>query len=611
MRIIRELRERRLVQIVLSYAGGLWVILEVLDQLTGQGLLPDLVYRIVLIWGVMGVAAAVLVGWFHGEKGRQSVPAGEFAALLLIAVLATAASGITVTRHRAAMQLSESADDPLALSTVAVRYFSDHSADSAYQYLADGLTEDLIVELARVDALDVISRNGSATFRGLDVPSDSVGRALGAGTVIEGSVTRRGDRVRLDLAVVDSRSGAVFQRASLEQPLENLLSFRDSVVHETARLLRGWIGSEIRVRHRADDVDRVESWMLVQQAEKLRKQADAAARSGAAGTADEKFDEADRLLARAETLDMRWPEPPIQRGAIAYQRSRLAAGSPAAAELIAVGIEHAEHAIRRSRTSARALELRGTLRYWKWLLQITPDPAVQEALLRDAGADLEAAVRYERSLASAHATLSHYYYQKPDVASAVVAAQRAYDEDAYLEVADLVLWRLFGGSLDMGNWTPAIRACAEGARRFPEHYRFQVCQIRLMATPAVEPDVDQAWRLLAAQDSLAPEHVAQFEHVKALLTIGAVIARAGDADSARAVLDRAGALVAPELDPNRELLLVEAYSRMLLGERERAIDLVVAYEAAVPGNFSPDGAVLWWWRPLQGDPRFQAVLGRS
>jgi hypothetical protein len=110
--------------------------------------------------------------------------------------------------------------------------------------------------------------------------------------------------------------------------------------------------------------------------------------------------------------------------------------------------------------------------------------------------DLEEAVRLDPSLASAHATLSHFYARMDDRSATVLAARRAYEEDAYLVTADEVLWRLIAGYYDQESFQDARRWCDVGKGRFPEVLRFTQCRLLLMTTRAAEPDVDAAWSLL-------------------------------------------------------------------------------------------------------------------
>ncbi|HEU0076408.1 MAG TPA: hypothetical protein VFQ76_02090, partial [Longimicrobiaceae bacterium] len=463
---------------------------------------------------------------------------------------------------------------------------------------------DLISELGRVKALDVVSRNGVASFRGVDARPDSVAGVLGVGTVVDGSVERVGDRLRVEVRLIDGTSGAEFRRTSFERAAADPLRIRAELVDATSRFLREWIGDEVRLRGLADDTRSPAAWAFVQRAEKSRKEAEALLTRGDLAGTDRAFGAADTLLARAETLDPDWVRPVVLRGTVAYQRSRAADEPVEAVRWIRVGMEHAERALGRSPRDARALELRGTLRYWHYLLHATPDPAAQASLLAHARADLERAVETDPSLASAHGTLSHLYYQVDDIASVVLAARRAYEEDAYLDVADQVLWRLFTGSYDLEQFTQAERWCGEGARRFPGDFRFAECQLLVMTTPAVQPDAERAWGLVSRLAALTPEPRRAHELTRGRMLVAGVLGRVGMVDSARAVLLRAHGEAGYAGDPARELLLLEAHVRTTLGDEDAAIDVLKQYAAVTPDHGFDH---YWWWHPLRANPRFREL----
>jgi hypothetical protein len=194
----------------------------------------------------------------------------------------------------------------------------------------------------------------------------------------------------------------------------------------------------------------------------------------------------------------------------------------------------------------------------------------------------------------------------PDLPAAVLAARRAYEEDAYLENADAVVWRLVTSSYNLEQFTEMQRWCDVGRRRFPDHYRFVSCQLQLMTTPAVAPDVPSAWSLLARLDSLLPPYQADFERLRGELAIGGALARAGLPDSARTVLDRVHNALSPAVDPERELYRMEAYIRTFLGDYDRALDLLRLDAALHPGGGYDEH---WWWRELRSHPRWREAVG--
>jgi TolB-like protein len=522
------------------------------------------------------------------------------------AIVAAALLGVWLLRPGHAKPLAGGESDP---RTVAILYFADESPGGTLGAVADGLTEDLIAQLSPVRPLRVISRNGVAPYRGTTVSRDSIARALRAGTVVDGSVTRAGDSVRVALRLADGPSGVDFARASLVFPLAGVLGARDSVASDVARILRGRIGEEIRLRDRQAGTTNVTAWTLLQRGERARKEGEAKFALGQQAEGMAAFTQADSLLALAEAADARWVDPIVVRGRIAYRQSRLSATIPARLDRIAAGLGHAERALALAPGDAAALELRGTLRYFKYTLGVTTEPAAAAALLRSAQEDLEAAVKANPSLAGAHNTLSHLYAsQGCDRVSVVVEARTAYEEDAYLDNANVVLWRLFLANYDLEALPQAQRWCDEGARRFPEDYRFSECRLWLLTTPLAAPDVALAWRLLARVDSLAPAGAHTFQVRRAKLIVGGVLARAGLADSASRVLTsaRAGA----DVDPNLELAYIEAYMRTLLRDDSAAIALLRRNLAANPSDNSEASCrwdAYWWWRDLRDKPGFSAL----
>ncbi len=487
---------------------------------------------------------------------------------------------------------------------IAVLYFTDQSSAHALGYLADGFTEALIDALRPVATLTVVSKNGVAPYRSLTVPLDSVARALGVGTIVQGGVDELGGRYRVSVNLIDGASGAdLGKRASFEQPAGAVLAMRDSLASKVAEFLRMRLGEELRLRQEQAGTQSVAAWSLVQQGERTRKDAESRLAGDDVDGAFAAFGRADSLLALAEAADPSWAEPVTQRGWLAYRRARLAGNRKTLVRWVDVARGHAERALTLAPNDARALELRGTVRYLSWLQELAPDPGELPKLLAAAKQDLDAATRADPSLASAYSTLSHLYYQTEDVPAAVLAARQAYEADAYLSVAGDVLARLFFGSYDLEQLTQARRWCLEGARRFPGDFRFAECQLWLMTTPDARPDLTAAWRLLAQIDSLTPAPRKAFEHHRAETIVGVALARAGLADSARHVLQRARA--DRDVDPGQEIPSIEAFARTILGDRDDAIALLQRYIAANPSHaFTRGGDISWWWRDLKSDPRF-------
>src|SRR5207247_9628027 len=112
-----------------------------------------------------------------------------------------------------------------------------------------------------------------ASYRNLDIPADSVARALRVGTIVRGAVEPAGRGYRVSVRLIDGASGADFKRASFEQPAGALLVIRDSLAQTVAEFLRERLGGELRLREQRAGTQSIEAWSLVQQAERARKEA--------------------------------------------------------------------------------------------------------------------------------------------------------------------------------------------------------------------------------------------------------------------------------------------------------------------------------------------------
>jgi len=499
---------------------------------------------------------------------------------------------------------------------VAVLYFEDGSAGKL-GYLVDGLTEALIDRLRNVRALSVVSSNGVRGLRD-QMPLDSVGRALNVGTIVQGSIQpMRGDSVRVTVRLVEGLSGVDFKRTSFTGSIRDPLRLRDDLAERAATFLRARLGDEIRLQTRRAETTNAEAWGLVQQAERVKNEAEelAAADSVAASTA--RFARADSMLATAESLDPRWIEPVVLRGTIAYREARLEENRERAGDWIKRGLDHAGRALAIDGRNADALELRGSLRYVRWLFSLEPNPQQAAQLLTDAEADLRAAVSISPTNAAAWSTLSHLHYQKPDFVEAKLAAQRAYEEDAYLSAAPDIVWRLYTTSYDLEDFSSAAQWCSEGRKRFAANSRFLECQLWLMSATDARPDIPFAWRLVDSVHHLTPADQWPSRGRELDLAVAAAIARAsvngGGAtmvDSARRVAGRSHA--SRKDDPEGELLGNEAFVYVILGDNAHAIRLLKEYFTINPSHRALFAkANSWWWRPLKSDAAFADLVGFS
>jgi TolB-like protein/tRNA A-37 threonylcarbamoyl transferase component Bud32 len=516
----------------------------------------------------------------------------------------------------AAWKMSAGAGPTLAVAgdlppnRIAVLYFEDASPAGDLEFLADGLTEGLIQALAPVQGLNVVSRNGVEPFRGTTISPDSIARALEAGTLVRGSVAPVGDKLRISLTLVDGNTGVDLpdSRTSFEGLATDLIGVSDSLAQEASRLIRTRVGNEVRLRDQRNRTRSADAWTLVQRAERLRKTGEVAGAARDTVTMARDFGNADSLLALAEQLDTRWPEPPILRGQVSYLRSRNVARDPVLIRPhIDAGLGHVNRALAIDATNPDALELRGNLQYWAWLMGLEPGTDKAAALLDSARTDLERATQNSLTgQAGAWATLSHLYNQTGNATDVKLAARSALNADAYLANADVILGRLFLASYDDGQVADSRLWCDNTRKRFPGTYPAPRCELFMLTMQGSDPDVPRAWRLADSVEAMAPAQRKRYFRLNSDLYVAAVLGKAGLRDSAIAVAGRSKGDA--EVSPTRDLSLVAAFAYLQAGDTTAAIDELKVYFAANermrPTYGSEPG---WWFRGVSTDPRFRQL----
>ena len=148
--------------------------------------------------------------------------------------------------------------------SIAVLPFANMSGDGEQEYFTDGMTEDLITDLSKVSGLFVIARNSSFVYKGRSVKVQEIGRDLGVRFVLEGSIRKAGNRVRITAQLIDSGSGGHLWAERFDRDLTDIFATQDEVVEKIVRALAVTLtqGEERRLGRRGTgNVQAYEFWL--------------------------------------------------------------------------------------------------------------------------------------------------------------------------------------------------------------------------------------------------------------------------------------------------------------------------------------------------------------
>ena len=148
--------------------------------------------------------------------------------------------------------------------SIAVLPFQNMSGDPEQEYFGDGITEDLITDLSKAHGLFVIARNSGGGFKGRSVKVQEIGRDLGVRFVLEGSVRKAGNRVRITAQLIDARSGGHLWAERFDRELTDIFSTQEEVVEKIVGALSVTLtpSEEQRLRRRdTANVEAYEAWL--------------------------------------------------------------------------------------------------------------------------------------------------------------------------------------------------------------------------------------------------------------------------------------------------------------------------------------------------------------
>ncbi len=222
--LFSELKRRNVVRVGIAYLVISWVLIEVSDTIAPMMALPDWAPRLVLFVLIIGLPVALFLSWAYeltpeGVKKTHEVDAdasithstGRKLDRMIIGALVVAVAFLVYDRTSGppaptappAVEAEPTAEGP---KTIAVLPFADMSPDQSQEYFADGISEELLNVLVRVEGLRVSSRTSSFSFKGKDTPIPEIAAALNVDHILEGSVRSQGNRVRITAQLIDVKT---------------------------------------------------------------------------------------------------------------------------------------------------------------------------------------------------------------------------------------------------------------------------------------------------------------------------------------------------------------------------------------------------------------------
>ncbi|MEO6971276.1 MAG: hypothetical protein ABI217_10320 [Chthoniobacterales bacterium] len=241
---LQRLKQRKIVQWALAYVAAAFALLQGIDIVATRFGWPEQTMRCVIIAFSVGFFLTLVLAWYHGERGAQRVSGTE---LLILALLLSLGGGFLWRFAGAAREpaaklatATPTLSVPVAIPerSIAVLPLANESGDQSQQYFSDGLSEDLITALSQFNGLKVVSRNSSFQFRDSKDDSKTIGAKLGVAHLLEGSVRRAADAVRVSAELVNVADGVTLWSQHYDRPYKDLFKLQDDITRAVADALK-------------------------------------------------------------------------------------------------------------------------------------------------------------------------------------------------------------------------------------------------------------------------------------------------------------------------------------------------------------------------------------
>ncbi|MEO6227612.1 MAG: tetratricopeptide repeat protein [Thermomonas sp.] len=230
--IWQRLKQRKLVQWAVAYAAGAWALLQVLDMASGSYGWPTLVMRVGFGLVALGFVVTLLLAWYHGEKGEQKISGIE----LLLLSLVLAVGGVLIWRSNSLEPVIPTA--ALADKSIAVLPFENLSSNKDNEYFVSGMQDMILTSLSKIDALKVISRTSTEKYASRPENLKQVAAELGVAHILEGSVQRQGDKVLINLQLIDARTDTHLWADSFDRDVADVFKVEKEVASLVAETMR-------------------------------------------------------------------------------------------------------------------------------------------------------------------------------------------------------------------------------------------------------------------------------------------------------------------------------------------------------------------------------------
>lgn len=230
MNLLNEIKERKIRKSLAIYVSAGITSIGLVHLFSLRYKLPTYIFDSLLIILLFGLISVSIFAWFHGKEGKQKFRTREI--ILHSMVFISASLSIYFFTYKSPIKIL-----PINSKTVAVLPFVNMSNSPEDEYFSDGITEDILTQLSKINELKVISRTSTMKYKNTELSIPEIGRELGAGTILEGSVRHIGDRIRITGQLINANSDEHIWAETFDRNTKDIFALQSEIAKYIATKL--------------------------------------------------------------------------------------------------------------------------------------------------------------------------------------------------------------------------------------------------------------------------------------------------------------------------------------------------------------------------------------
>lgn len=229
-KFIEELKERKIRKWLAIYVSTSITTIGIVHLLSIRYKLDSYIFDIIFFTLLFGIGTVFISAWFHGKEGKQKTGKLEIAIHTIVVI-----AWMTFMYNRITFDQTDYSE--FDRNTIAVLPFTNFSDDKENEYFADGITDDILTQLSKISGLKVISRTSVMKYKNLNLSMKDISKQLEAGTILEGSVRKYGNKIRIVGQLIDANTDTHLWSETYDREFKDIFNIQSEIAERIAASL--------------------------------------------------------------------------------------------------------------------------------------------------------------------------------------------------------------------------------------------------------------------------------------------------------------------------------------------------------------------------------------